>query len=366
MKFFIVFTIFTLFVRLSAAEVAHNFSDKQITEMSQHNKVLSVVNDLGGFGPHFEGLIKQTTPKGNWLPYAEYNEAGYLIINSTFDFNSQSIKEGLVKNLPANVNVVVFTGYNSKSQIKSIEDQFSQWISLDRLKVIYLPRGDRGFWARDGVPIPLVPEAKSQSPLTIVDAKYYHTFEADKEISEYFMSGLAQHDYFYEGGNFMANAKGDCIMVDNKQASQMPDSVFSDYYGCKTLVRLPHTKGIGHADESVKFVDDNTVLTDDTAYSDTLKAKGFEVIMLPRPKTHLETYVNSLIINGTVYLPVFNESTDAKAIKTYEDLGLKVVPLNSSDLSNKGAGSIHCITMTYPPVTFNELLRELKAKELKK
>ncbi|MCC6138813.1 MAG: agmatine deiminase family protein, partial [Bdellovibrionaceae bacterium] len=134
--------------------------------------------------------------------------------------------------------------------------------------------------------------------------------------------------------------------------------------GCKTLVRLPHTKGIGHIDESVKFVDDNTLLVDDQDYADTLAAKGFKVIKMVRPSNDYETYVNALVVNGTAFLPVFNQKSDVAAIEIYEKLGLKVVPLNSISLSNDGLGSIHCITMSYPPVPFNELLKHIGAEAI--
>lgn len=365
MKLLFFCTIFSFCLSLSAGELRHGFTDSQITEMSKHNSFVSTLSKNLKKGSKPSSLIKNIKVKGEWLPYAEYNDAGYLIINSAYQFDSQHIKEGLLKNLPSGVKVVVYTGSELKSNVEDIFARFSEHISPDRLKVISLPRGDRGFWARDGVPVPLVPAKSGQGPLAVVDAKYYHTFEADKEIADLFGANLAQHSYYYEGGNFMASAKGDCIMVDNQQASKMPDSIFSDFYGCKSLTRLPHIKGIGHADESVKFVSDDTVLTDDEGYAKTLQSKGFKVLMLPRPQSELETYVNSLIVNGTVYLPVFNQETDEDAIKTYKNLGLKVVPLNSTVLSNDGAGSIHCITMTYPPVPFNELLANLKAKELK-
>ena len=74
---------------------------------------------------------------------------------------------------------------------------------------------------------------------------------------------------------------------------------------------------------------------------------GYEVHLLPRPNGAYETYVNSLLINGTLFLPVFANSNDDKAIAIYQSLGLKVIPINSTQLS-KMQGSIHCMTMNYP------------------
>src|SRR5690606_24633706 len=142
--------------------------------------------------------------------------------------------------------------------------------------------------------------------------------------------------------------------VDAKHARFIPDSVFSSSYGCATLTRLPFVAGIGHADERVKILSDTLAVTDTPSYVPLLEAKGFTVKMLPKlyPAGGVRTYVNSLLVNGTVFLPVFSKSTDAEAIRVYEEAGFRVIPLDSRSLSDGGMGSIHCITMTYPPAPF--------------
>lgn len=162
----------------------------------------------------------------------------------------------------------------------------------------------------------------------------------------------------------MANRLGDCLIVDKSATQKIPDLIFHEKYGCRTLLRLPHVKGIGHADESVKFVNDRTVLTDTASYIPLLEERGFEVVQLPRPKNRYETYVNSLIIENNVYVPIFDQATDQEAIDIYKSFGFNVIPLNTETLSNRGQGSIHCITMTYPPGPYEELLKALGARAL--
>ena len=77
--------------------------------------------------------------------------------------------------------------------------------------------------------------------------------------------------------------------------------------------------------------------------------------MLPNTKFGHETYANSLLVNGTLFMPVYDKPTDEEAIKVYEGQGLKVVTVNTSTLSNKGLGSIHCITMGYPDMELSDL-----------
>jgi len=292
------------------------------------------------------------------LPFAEYHKAGYLIFNDTFDFDSKKAKLTMAKNLPKDVKLVIYTENRNQYYTQNLLREFHKVISPSRLKLIHINNSNNGFWTRDALPVPMI---QYSGDLSVVDAKYYHKFEPDFLISQYFYAGLDRHNFHFEGGNFQANSRGDCFIIDNKLVKEIPTKIFTAHYGCKTLTRLDHIKGIGHADESMKFIDDDTIITDSPEYRKVFESKGYTVHMIPRPDKEYETYVNSLIVNGTVYIPVFNEKNDQKAINVYKSLGLKTVPIVTKTLSNQGLGSLHCITMTYPPVQFNELLGVIKA-----
>lgn len=300
------------------------------------------------------------TPKARQeRPFSELENAGYLFFSSETIFDSGEAKRIMAKNLPKGVILVIYA--EPGDNLQAIRAQYSRFIDEDRLKVITLPEASRGFWARDGLPVPVWTDAHQ---LSVIDARYYHRFEPDQQVAEKFSAPLYKHNYYYEGGNFMVNESGDCVMVDNSQANKIPLSIFENIYGCRRTIRLPFEKGIGHVDESVRFVRSNTVITDSENYAKLLRSAGLEVLKLPRPEGEYETYVNSLLINGTIFVPVFNQPTDREALRVYEQAGLKVVPIETIALSNDGNGSIHCITMTYPPVPFDQLLNQLGAKEL--
>lgn len=341
----------------TAAAPRHGFSSEQLAEMVQHNENLASHHILEGLTSSFKKLTKSAqTPV---TPFAEFTNTGYLIFNDRSDFTSWPAKTGMAANLPPGVTLVVFTGNANKSHQNQLRSTFSQWVDSSRVKILFAPQGEKGFWARDSVPIPVW----KGSGLQVVDARYYHNFEGDSYFADAFSAKLDKHDYYYEGGNFLPNSRGECIVVNNDGTKIIPDSIFTQKYGCSKLVRLPFIKGIGHVDESVKFVNDTTVITDSDTYRKLL-SPYYTVVMMPRPDREYETYVNSLIINGTVYVPVFGEKNDQKALKVYTDLGFKAVPLNSTDLSNEGMGSIHCITMTYPPVPLKEVAAQLNAVEV--
>lgn len=347
-----------------------------LNQIQEHNREAS----LNG------NLFISSSPTGLAVkrPVAEFEDTGYLVFHSSTDFVSADVKAQMIKNLPAGVTAVIYTDTDDKVEMEALYVFYSAMASnADQVKVITIPNPTKeitypadgfypaevvevsptGFWTRDAVPVPVIEIANISNNvalserMAVVDAKYYHYFEPDEYFADYFNAGLISHNYFYEGGNFMVNSKGDCIAIDTEETQLIPNAIFYKTYGCAQIIRLPFVKGIGHADESVKFITDNHILSDDIRYKKILEAKGFKVTMLPRPKRDLETYVNSLLINGTIFVPVFQQPSDQVAIDVYESLGLKVVPVDSSVLSNEGAGSVHCITMTYPSFTdFNDLL----------
>jgi agmatine/peptidylarginine deiminase len=86
-----------------------------------------------------------------------------------------------------------------------------------------------------------------------------------------------------------------------------------------------------------------------------LKKTKFNLIPLPLPKPiYFEeerlpaTYVNFLIINRAVLVPIYNDKQDKKVIKIFQNLfpDRKIIPINSNTLI-KQHGSIHCVTKEY-------------------
>lgn len=343
------------------ASAKHGPSDQQIEAMAKHNAARARIDRARGF-----------LPASNVQAFWEYDKTGY-IVTSDDDFYgmARDMKKIIAQNLPADVTLIIYTQNTNKSYQQQLFNTYSSYIPKERLKVVQVPRsGTNDFWSRDNTPVPVW----TQNRMSLVDAQYYYNFEPDNFFAQLFGSNMAKHNYFYEGGNFTTNSLGDCLVVNRKvsypggvsDTAAIPDEVFKTKYGCKNIIRFRHLKGIGHSDEVVKFMTDKIVLTDTVEYIPTLRAAGFTVIELPEPDRAYETYVNSLIVNDVLYVPVFGERNDQAALEIYRNLnlGYKIVPINSRSLSTQGQGSIHCITMNYPPVPLANLLSLLNAKEL--
>lgn len=304
-------------------------------------------------------------------PFYEYDKTGYVAFSDDDYYGiAEDMKATVAKNLPSDAKLIVYTQNSSKPYHKDLLKFYSQYLDAARIHILQVgSSGQNDFWSRDNLPLPIW----KNSNLALADARYYYNFEPDAFFANLFGAEILKHNYFFEGGNFMANSKGDCFVVNRKKAypggtsdtAAIPDDVFKNIYGCKTLLRFKHLKGIGHIDEVVKFVSDTVVVTDTPQYKPILEKAGFTVIMLPEPDLNYETYVNSLIVNGTIYVPVFGESGDQEALDTYKALGFDVVPVQSRELATQGQGGIHCITMNYPATTLQAVATSMNATIIK-
>lgn len=350
--------LFTILIALMSSNafaqqlLMHGPSDTQVEAMSLNNAQAAREIVLGPVGG----------PRAIRQSFHEYDHTEYVVMSDDdFGGTAADMKKDLAAGMPADATLIIFTSSNNKSYQQNLMNEYSQYISASRLKIMQVPVGGDGFWARDGLPIPVWEDGK----LALADNKYYHGYEPDAFYGTLFDAKVTKTNYFFEGGNFMVNGKGDCLVVNRKKAyfggtsdtAAIPDDIFKNVYGCKTLTRFKHLKGIGHADEVVKFVNDTTVLTDTPEYKQALENAGFTVVMLPEPDLNYETYANSLIVNDTVFVPVFGETGDQEALDTYASYGFKVVPIQSRGLATGGQGGIHCITMNYPAVTLHDIVQ---------
>lgn len=329
------------------AQIRKGPTDEQIAAMARANAQVAEIQRKSG------ALFQRQ----NVRPFYEYGETGYLVFSDD-DFSgiARDMKKQIAQNLPEDVTLIVYTQSTSKSYQQQLLNTYAGYMPRERVRVLQVPRsGANDFWSRDNTPVPVF----SAGARALVDALYYYNFEPDNVFAQLFSAPISKHRYFFEGGNFMANALGDCIVVNRRQSypggisdtAAIPDEVFLNQYGCRSLTRLPHLKGIGHSDEVVKFMSDNVVVTDTHQYVRTLKQKGFQVVMLPEPDRDYETYVNSLQVNDVLYVPIFGERGDTAAVNAYRSVNpnLKIVTVSSRRLATQGQGGIHCITMNYPP-----------------
>jgi len=285
-------------------------------------------------------------------PFAEYEPTSLVVFNGDIGSDDvRAIKTQIARYLPSDVSLLVLA-WNDVSK-RLAEESFGRFIDPHRFQVdVHEGSNSTGaFWFRDSGPIPLWGLTDSRDlTRAAMDVRNWHGYEPDSWFSPLidaiYIDPKPSNWLSFQGGNFMADTKGNCFAI----VGQMYEQYFSYFYGCKTLTALPYAHGIGHVDEVAKLLSDDLVVTDVPEYVPIFEAMGYAVRLLPRPEMSYGTYINSLIVNGTVFLPIYQEATDQEVIKVYESAGFKVVPLDSRRLSSTGHGTIHCITMSYPKI----------------
>ena len=156
------------------------------------------------------------------------------------------------------------------------------------------------------------------------------------------------------------------------------EDIFSRYLGINNFIWLK--KGIsgddthGHIDDIARFVDKNTIMTaveknkKDANFKNlklnfTILSRSknnnrekFQIIKIPMPspvfikkKRVPASYLNFLITNKKVLLPIFNVKEDKKVIKIFKNFfkNKKIIPIDCSKLI-WGFGAIHCMTQQEP------------------
>jgi len=202
----------------------------------------------------------------------------------------------------------------------------------------------------------------------------------DNQISKKIFKNLKSYNFVLEGGSIDTNGEvlltnTKCLLEKNRNYP-MTKKAISNFLKRTLKVKkiiwlnygfLDGDDTDSHIDTLARFVNKNTIVymkcydKKDIHYyelnkmEEELKKTKFNLIPLPLPmpifykgKRLPATYVNFLIINGAVLLPIYNCKYDNKVIKIFKKIfpNKNIIPINSNTLI-KQHGSIHCITKEY-------------------
>jgi hypothetical protein len=269
-----------------------------------------------------------------------------------------NLRKTIAQNLPEGVKLVILANTADADQVR---EEYQPWISSDRLIIATDTSTENGLWARDSFPIPVYDNAQKQASL--VAAHYYRDFSSWDAVAQSVGAQVVKEDFTFVGGNLIADEDGNCFSVDSYRRFTITQDDLAQAYGCKTAHLMAHVRGLGDVDEVLKPLPGKRILTNSPEYKADLESWGYQVILLPTSPEQYRTYVNSLIVRDTVFMPVYNVAQDDDARKVYESLGYKVFPVTSISMSDDLNGSVHCQTMAYPPMPESGLLKALHAKK---
>jgi hypothetical protein len=340
-----------VFLVFASTGFAHNL--KQNHEPSA--KELSDLQSSPGY--YNKRIYTEAAP--DWSPIVDTTDFKYVLLSSeTQGSESANLRYSIAQNLPEGVKLVLLVDASSLSQVKQT---YSRYISLDRVIFAVDSNISNGFWARDAFPNPVV---NSRGEVSLVSAKYYRNFKSGDAIAKALNLNMSKNNFTFVGGNLLADENGNCFSVDSYRRFTITPDDFVNAYGCKNFHSLQHYSGIGDVDEVVKPLGNGMIMTNTPEYAADFKSWGYNVIMLPDVPNSYRTYVNSLIVGKTVFMPTYGIAKDQEAKKVYEDLGYKVVGITSNSLSDDMHGSVHCQTMAYPQMPVEQLLSLLHLQQV--
>ena len=240
--------------------------------------------------------------------------------------------------------------------------------ALDLFNVKYkLLNNTNDIWARDYMPI----KTKSgkyisfrYEPSYIANNPQLRTnFKTDIAPS-FKVDNLVYTDINLDGGNVVFSPSKEKVIISDRVFSENPE------YDKNTLLLeleklleasvliIPSLKSdmTGHADGMVRFVDENTVVTNaplspygfETKVKKSLQNYGFNVIDFPyfysKGDSAVGCYLNYLATEKSIFLPVFGVDTDNEAIKLAKNIFDKtIVPVNINEIAEYG-GLLNCIS----------------------
>ncbi len=278
-----------------------------------------------------------------------------------------------------------------------------------RFTCISPSQGLNDIWARDFGPISIY---ENNGDLAFVDLHYYDSRWRDDAVPEYMADeiginrfGLEGSDQsppddvllYMEGGNYMTDGQGTCILSDDidddnqQEGNSSADTIaevepiLQDYLGCDTIVWLqavPYTS-TGHVDLGAKLLTATEVialdfdgpsgsttvdaLVDENAA--TLDAAGFEVTRIISPPLGDDgwgwtyyTYTNSVMLNHVVMVPIYDQGAyDDDGLEVYRSIlgsSYNVIGIDSQEIASAG-GSVHCTTMQIATACGNGVLEPI-------
>ncbi|MGB0916998.1 MAG: agmatine deiminase family protein [Flavobacteriales bacterium] len=321
---------------------------------------------------------------------AEWEEIDGLCVrwNGTF---ARTTLRGIVANAKEEVTVYIVTNQN---YVDNIEDDLqNNGISLDNIQFVVEP--SNSIWFRDYGQWNVY--TNDVDSLLWVDWIYNRNRPSDDVVPEALADLLdiplyqtleAPNDLVNTGGNFMVDGFGtafssELILEENDATNDFGTSnhsetevnqILEDFMGIDRYIKMPTLPydGIHHIDMHMKLLDEETLLIGEYPQGvadgpqiesnidyvlnnfNSVFGTAYKIIRIPMPPEggqypntngDYRTYTNSVFVNNTVLVPVYEEQWDTTALRIYREAlpGYNVVGIDCNEIIT-ASGAIHCIT----------------------
>ena len=261
-------------------------------------------------------------------------------------------------------------------------------VNMDR--VVFQVIETNSVWIRDYGPWWII---EPENSLAIIDLVYNRPRPLDDTYPEsaagYFGINYYGLGLIEAGGNMLLDGQGVVIVsnvifdgsqgFDSTLTQDQLEQYFLDYFGVHKVIVTPHliNDGTGHIDMFVKLINDSTVIVGEyenqsagypgnydicnqvasqLANETNGAGRPFNVVRMPMPQFNngiTYTYINSLIVNNKVLVPLYGLSTEFanedSVLALYETImpGVEAVGFDCNQIIPAN-GAIHCIAMKVP------------------
>ena len=298
------------------------------------------------------------------------------------------------------VNLILKPGEDTKSIKKLLLKLKAKLKNIQFYKI-----SSNRIWIRDFGPIYLTNKKKK----IFINFKFngwakYNDFEKDNKVNSFISRltnikkieptlkvGKKRYKMVLEGGAIDVNGNGSILLTKECLLSKVQErnpginksiyeTILSNLLNVKNFIWL--NKGIkgddthGHVDDISRFVSKNTIMTaveknkNDKNYNilkqnlkilnkaKDINGERFKIIKIPMPNPIYinkirvpASYLNFLICNKIVLLPLFNDPNDKVVVKIFKKnfKRRKIIGIDCSKLI-WGFGAIHCMTQHEPSV----------------
>ena len=292
--------------------------------------------------------------------------------------------------------------------IKEVAEEDTAWIVVDNTSeensvsntltnanvnmdhVVFQVIPTNSVWIRDYGPWWIIEPGNSRA---IIDLIYNRPRPLDdtypESAAEYFGINYYGLGLIEAGGNMLLDGQGAVIVsnvifdgsqgFDPNLTQDQLEQYFLDYFGVHKVIVTPHliNDGTGHIDMFVKLINDTTIIVGEyenqsagfsgnydicnqvanqLANETNGAGRPFNIIRMPMPPYNngiTYTYINSLIVNNKVLVPIYGFSTefanDDSVLVLYETImpGVEAIGFDCNQIIPAN-GAIHCIAMKVP------------------
>jgi agmatine deiminase len=334
-----------------------------------------------------QSLILDTPPEGSIRTAAEWEEIQALVV--TWRDYKPTLAE-IIRYAQEECQVIVHAS-NAATAQNELANTYNVPIGPN---VVFVSQPNNSLWIRDyGANTVYMNDVDS---LFLVDWKYNRPSRVqDDSIPRRYareldlnlvQTTLAPNRVVHTGGNFMADGFGtafssNLILDENTDKTEAQiDAIMENYMGIDRYIKmeiLPYD-GIHHIDMHMKLLDEETLLwaqyPNGVADGPQIEANllyvldnfnsvfgtPYKVVRVVAPPDYsgngtpiypnnssadYRTYSNSVFVNKTVLLPVYEGPFDTTAVRIYQENlpGYRIVPIDCRDIIG-ASGAIHCIT----------------------